>query len=95
VKEAITGLERVRQAIAISGGYEWCDEHRRIRWWGEGSCDVLGMHPEVPDLPAYCFTCEREHEPMEWGDGCFDDAGPLAPRTDRPKWWQRILGRNR
>lgn len=35
---APTGLVGVRYAIAKAAGWEWCEEHHRTRWAGEGSC---------------------------------------------------------
>ncbi len=31
--------------------------------------------PSPAGEAAWCFSCERMHEPMEWGDGCTDSVG--------------------
>lgn len=43
--------------------------------------------PSAQDEPlgerAWCYTCERHHEPVEWGDGCND--GFHHDRADRER----------
>lgn len=67
----LRGLAAVRYAVAVTAGWDWCDDHNRIRWNGAGSCHTLRLHPAPPeDRLAICGTCERHHDPMEWRDGC-------------------------
>lgn len=60
----MNGIERVRRAIAASGGYAWCEDHRTYRYWGPSSCDA--QHAD--ELPRGYFACEehgRIHTPDE------------------------------
>jgi len=67
-----TGPLRVLRAVADSAGWPWCGQHHAPRWHGSFACAHL--HENVdPAAPAWCYTCERMHGPMEWGDGCCDD----------------------
>lgn len=58
----MSGARQVLRACADAGGWPWCDEHQAPRW----------HHDAIPGGPGWCFTCERMHKPMEWGDGCQD-----------------------
>lgn len=69
----LTGPEQVRRAVADSAGWEWCRQHRRARWQGTDPCRHLHPAELRPDDPAWCYTCERMHGPMEWGEGCADE----------------------
>lgn len=67
----LAGTRRILRAVADSAGWPWCDEHQAPRWHGTVSC--APRHADAaPDAPAWCYSCERMHGPMEWGDGCQD-----------------------
>lgn len=53
-----TGPEQIRHALAITGGWAWCDEHRRSPW-REGGCQHL--HPELQYRP-HAQECLVEDE---------------------------------
>lgn len=91
VKEPLTGIERVRQAIARDGGYEWCDEHRTYRYWGNSSC--AAKHAD--ELPRGSFVCAehgRIHTPDEqaWYCDAVDDEPPTDPGGWMVRAWRRL-----
>lgn len=68
------GLSPVRRAVFLSRG-------------GHAPGEVCPSEPpSTAGERAWCYTCERFHEPMEWGDGCSDgpsDVRPIAPAPMR------------
>jgi len=64
----MNGIERIKRAIALDGGYEYCEEHNTYRWWSPDNCS--NKHKE---LPRGYFTCEehgRIHTPEEQAWHC-------------------------
>lgn len=63
------GLSPVRRAVFLSRG-------------GHAPGEVCPTgEPSGRGERAWCFTCERWHEPMEWGEGCadtFTERGDIA-----------------
>jgi hypothetical protein len=67
----LSGARRILRACADAGGWPWCDEHQAPRWNSTAAC--APHHTDVdPAELAWCYSCERLHGPMEWGDGCQD-----------------------
>lgn len=67
----LSGARQALRAVAETGGWPWCDEHQAPQWHGAFAC-APRHHDAVPGGPGWCFTCERMHKPMEWGEGCQD-----------------------
>lgn len=86
-----TGPEQIRHACATSGGWPWCDVHRRSPW-REGGCQHL--HPELQYRPhtqecmvddtGPCFCGAGDADPSVSADvKARESASPPVP------WWRR------
>lgn len=91
----LSGARRILRACAEAGGWPWCAEHQAPRWHSPAAC--AQHHPDVdPAEPAWCYSCERLHGPMEWGDGCQDLADVRAAEVEvTVAGFERTAGRYR
>ncbi len=74
--EELTGLQKVRYAVCVVAGWEWCDEHRSPRWDGAMPCAALHPVPPAMRQDDRCERCES------YADFCDCAEGPLMLRPE-------------